>query len=107
MATRSRSSVLPRAGVDTAAPSPTGTAAAVATRHRDQEPSGAPAVARRIVKVTSSDPGLPLGILVLVVVFLVLQNRIDRKDPKLTGLPPQVDLDFGPPATGTPPAAAP
>ena len=39
----------------------------------------------------------PTGLLVLVVIFLTLQNRIDRRDPKLALAPvhPTPDLPFG------------
>jgi hypothetical protein len=41
----------------------------------------------------------PTGLLVLVVIFLTLQNRIDRRDPKLALAPvhPTPDLPFGAP----------
>jgi hypothetical protein len=44
----------------------------------------------------------PTGLLVLVVIFLTLQNRIDRRDPKLALAPvhPTPDLPFGAPDDG-------
>ena len=46
-----------------------------------------------------SRPALPLALIAVVVVFLLVQNRIDRRDPKLTAVPVpggEVELDFGP-----------
>lgn len=47
---------------------------------------------------TFQKPQLPLALLVIVVLFLLVQNRIDRRDPKLAGAPAGADddLTFGP-----------
>ncbi len=56
-------------------------------------------------------PALPLALVVTVVLFLLVHNRIDRRDPKLSGAPLvlEPDLEFGPAmrATPTPPASDP
>ncbi len=64
-----------------------------------------PDIARRIALETAQAPGLPLAILSAVGLFLLVQHRIDRKDPKLTQLAVTQDaeLTFGPPAAGRPP----
>ena len=45
-----------------------------------------------------SQPGFPISLLLVVVMFLVAQNRIDRRDPKLAMAPvyPDPHLDFEP-----------
>ena len=45
-----------------------------------------------------TQPALPLTLLVLVFAFLLVQDRIDRRDPKLAAAPlePEPDLEFGP-----------
>ncbi len=50
------------------------------------------------VTETFKKPTLPLALLVIVVLFLLVQNRIDRRDPKLSGAPALADddLEFGP-----------
>lgn len=46
-------------------------------------------------------PELPLSLLAVVAVFLLVQNRIDRRDPKLTApLTAEPDLGFGPAVRG-------
>ena len=51
--------------------------------------------------VAGRDPELPLGVLAVVAAFLLLQNRIDRRDPKLAGAggdrEVDPDLAFRPP----------
>jgi hypothetical protein len=43
-------------------------------------------------------PTIPLVVLGVVIGFLLLQNRIDRRDPKLASAPvgAEPELDFGP-----------
>ena len=59
----------------------------------------------RAVGDVVSRPALPLALLFVVVVFLLVQNRIDRRDPKLAAAPVEGDpeLGFGP--TYRPPGA--
>jgi hypothetical protein len=47
---------------------------------------------------TLERPTIPLLLLVVVVGFLLLQNQIDRRDPKLASAPvgAEPELDFGP-----------
>jgi hypothetical protein len=87
-----------------ASPAPAPAPAALAPDLRS-----APAVARRIARVATNDPQLPLGILVLVGLFLLVQGRIDRRDPTLLRAWADYpeELDFDPPATGTPAPGAP
>lgn len=47
-------------------------------------PAGVAPVAKALTGIATNDPQLPLGILVVVATFLLVQGRIDRKDPKLT-----------------------
>jgi hypothetical protein len=84
--------------VATAATAPVTTRAAA-------RPSGllhdeVPEIARRLALETAKAPGLPLAILLGVGLFLLVQHRIDRKDPKLAHLAvtQEVELPFGPPA---------
>lgn len=53
--------------------------------------------ARRATDLVSR-PALPLALLLVVVLFLLVQNRIDRRDPKLAAAPVDGDpeLAFGP-----------
>lgn len=55
------------------------------------------AIAATVVAAVGK-PTLPLLLLVVVVGFLLLQNRIDRRDPKLASAPvgAEPELDFGP-----------
>jgi hypothetical protein len=50
------------------------------------------------VKETIRRPTFPLLLVAIMIVFLLLQDRIDRRDPKLAGAPVGVepDLTFGP-----------
>lgn len=66
------------------------TSAQAATRSsRDQEgltgdlTSALPGVAAGTAEAVADTPGIPLGIAAVVVLFLLVQNRIDRRDPKL------------------------
>ncbi|MGB8651962.1 MAG: hypothetical protein WCD35_15020, partial [Mycobacteriales bacterium] len=58
----------------------------------------APEAARRIAVATTRDPQLPLAVLAVMMLFLLVQSRIDHKDPKLADHePPQdAELSFGP-----------
>ena len=60
---------------------------------------------RGVIGETISKPTLPLALLFVVLLFLLVQNRIDRRDPKLAAAPvdAEPDMDFGPtwrPPTG-------
>jgi hypothetical protein len=50
------------------------------------------------LRQVAQKPTIPLLLLVVVVGFLLLQNRIDRRDPKLASAPvgAEPELDFGP-----------
>jgi hypothetical protein len=43
---------------------------------------------------TARHSGFPLGVLLMLVLFLLLQDRIDRRDPKLTLAPGHADPDL-------------
>lgn len=62
---------------------------------RVQVPETPPAV-RSVVGEVADRAGLPLALVALVVLFLALQDRIDRRDPKLAHAPlnPTPDLVF-------------
>lgn len=53
-------------------------------------------VIREAVTGTITRPTLPLALLAVVVLFLLAQNRIDRRDPKLASAPVEAEpeLDF-------------
>ncbi|TAL12319.1 MAG: hypothetical protein EPN99_16995, partial [Frankiales bacterium] len=53
-------------------------------------------VIREAVTGTITRPTLPLALLAIVVLFLLAQNRIDRRDPKLASAPVEAEpeLDF-------------
>lgn len=57
-----------------------------------------PAAIARTVTQALSQPTIPLVLLSVVVGFLLLQNRIDRRDPKLRSAPvgAEPELEFGP-----------
>ncbi|MFN2538466.1 MAG: hypothetical protein ABR549_10000 [Mycobacteriales bacterium] len=40
-------------------------------------------MAHSLTQAATTSPQLPLGLLATVVIFLLVQNRIDRRDPKL------------------------
>ncbi|MCW2672690.1 MAG: putative internalin [Frankiales bacterium] len=52
----------------------------------------------RTLQQVARKPALPLVLVVVVVGFLLVQNRIDRRDPKLASAPvgAEPELDFGP-----------
>lgn len=57
-----------------------------------------PTVAVQTVGAVARTPEWPLGIAVVVLLFLLVQNRIDRRDPKLatTRLEDEAPLEFAP-----------
>jgi hypothetical protein len=57
-----------------------------------------PAAIKNVLSRTITKPQLPLALLVIVLLFLLVQNRIDRRDPKLASAPnsPEPELAFGP-----------
>jgi hypothetical protein len=61
--------------------------------------------AGKVVTAASKTAAFPLILLALVVLFLAVQDQIDRRDPKLAQAPVQAgeDLAFGPPPTRTRP----
>ena len=62
-------------------------------------PAGIITQAGRVVTEASRRAAFPLLLLGLVFLFLVIQNRIDRRDPKLAEAPVHAgdELEFGPP----------
>jgi hypothetical protein len=67
---------------------------------------GTPPVTRRVLdllKGVARNAGFPLLLLVLVGFFLLLQNRLDRRDPKLAQAPLYGDPDQPFPTDGTTP----
>ncbi len=61
-------------------------------------PTHVPKAIADTVVAAISKPTIPLLLLVVVVGFLLLQNQIDRRDPKLASAPvgAEPELDFGP-----------
>jgi hypothetical protein len=57
-----------------------------------------PKAIKNIVGQTITKPQLPLALFVIVLLFLLVQNRIDRRDPKLAAAPvdAEPELTFGP-----------
>jgi hypothetical protein len=57
-----------------------------------------PNVIGQVAVKSLEKPQFPLLLLVVVAVFLLVQNRIDRKDPKLAAAPVDAEplLGFGP-----------
>jgi hypothetical protein len=57
-----------------------------------------PKAVKNVLKQTITKPQLPLVLFVIVLLFLLVQNRIDRRDPKLAAAPANADpeLTFGP-----------
>ena len=51
-----------------------------------------------VIGSTITKPQLPLALFVILVLFLLVQNRIDRRDPKLAAAPIEAEpeLEFGP-----------
>ncbi|MEX2291530.1 MAG: hypothetical protein WD794_14555 [Mycobacteriales bacterium] len=68
---------------------PLGGGTAVSRPAADSKPepihlaSALPGLATTTAQAVGDTPELPLGIAAVVVLFLLLQNRIDRRDPKL------------------------
>lgn len=54
-------------------------------------------VVQQVVQSSVSHPAAPLSLAVVVALFLLIQHRIDRRDPKLTAAPrtEPADLEFG------------
>jgi hypothetical protein len=63
---------------------------------RDFGNTDVPEVIRDLAIGTIKKPTLPLALLAIVVLFLLAQNRIDRRDPKLANAPVEAEpeLDF-------------
>jgi hypothetical protein len=57
-----------------------------------------PDAIKNVIGKTITKPQLPLALFVIVVLFLLVQNRIDRRDPKLAAAPvaAEPELEFGP-----------
>jgi hypothetical protein len=57
-----------------------------------------PAAIKNVLGKTITKPQLPLALLVVVLLFLLVQNQIDRRDPKLAAAPvlAEPELSFGP-----------
>jgi hypothetical protein len=57
-----------------------------------------PDAIKNVLNSTITRPQLPLALLFVVVLFLLVQNRIDRRDPKLAAAPvtAEPELSFGP-----------
>jgi hypothetical protein len=60
--------------------------------------SGAVEALKDVAEETIRKPQLPIALLLLVALFLLIQNRIDRRDPKLAGVPveEEPELEFRP-----------
>lgn len=82
-------------GVGATTPSVTGggTAAPIANRPVRDLPGGSGLLHRvgGVIGQTAQTLGFPLVLVAIVIGFLVIQNRIDRKDPKLSLAPIQPD----------------
>jgi hypothetical protein len=57
-----------------------------------------PKAIKNVLGQTITKPQLPLALFVIVLLFLLVQNRIDRRDPKLAAAPANAEpeLTFGP-----------
>jgi hypothetical protein len=57
-----------------------------------------PKAIKNVLGQTITKPQLPLALFVIVLLFLLVQNRIDRRDPKLAVAPTtaEPELTFGP-----------
>jgi hypothetical protein len=57
-----------------------------------------PKAIKNVLGQTITKPQLPLALFVIVLLFLLVQNRIDRRDPKLAAAPvsAEPELTFGP-----------
>ena len=83
---------------------PTATAAADAARTAAAEAralaaSPLPARLQTMGRSTAGHTGFPLGVLFLLALFLLVQDRIDRRDPKLALAPVYPDPDVAFPVT--------
>jgi hypothetical protein len=60
--------------------------------------SDLPKAIKKTIVQTITKPQLPLALFVIVLLFLLVQNRIDRRDPKLAAAPvtAEPELTFGP-----------
>ena len=60
-----------------------------------------PSVIGKVAVKSLEKPQFPLLLLVVAAVFLLVQNRVDRRDPKLASAPvdAEPDLAFGPVVT--------
>ena len=78
------------------APSQSGAEVRPSSRRRDEAPPSALERLGRLAVEASKKAAFPLVLLLVVGLFLVLQDRIDRKDPKLALAPvyPDPDLPF-------------
>ncbi len=63
---------------------------------------GVPDAIKNVINSTITKPQLPLALFVIVLLFLLVQNKIDRRDPKLAAAPvlAEPDLHFGPRVAG-------
>ncbi len=63
---------------------------------------GVPDALKNAVTSTITKPQLPLALFFIVLLFLLVQNQIDRRDPKLAAAPvlAEPDLVFGPRVAG-------
>jgi hypothetical protein len=57
-----------------------------------------PRAIKNVLGQTITKPQLPLALFIIVLLFLLVQNRIDRRDPKLAAAPvnAEPELTFGP-----------
>ena len=81
----------------TARPSASPRATAAAAQHqRRRDSEGLSTVAHSFAQAATTSPQLPLGLLAAVLLFLAVQNRIDRRDPKLsvTEASSSLELEF-------------
>jgi hypothetical protein len=89
---------LPRNEQRAAAPEPVGEEQLVVPRRElgDVALGEVPNVIGNVVTETIKRPTLPLALLAIVLLFLLAQNRIDRRDPKLASAPvdAEPELDF-------------
>lgn len=85
------------------APAPAPPTSTPAVSNPEPAPASAPArIIRQAAKVAgeaSSRAAFPLLLVALMILFLAVQNQIDRRDPKLARAPVHAgeDLEFGPP----------
>jgi hypothetical protein len=81
------------------APRATASPAALPARHQPLRDDLALAgVAHSLARVATTSPQLPLGLFGVLLLFLVVQNRIDRRDPKLVlnDASSSLELEFRP-----------